>query len=215
MTRLDAKYESFITMLLGVSGKARPQDLQGISTADAVDLLRQYAGVHAEASLGFEGDVLVAGIGAAQPVPAMPFAAPAAPVAAAPTVPDTLPDFSFGPEPVGVDYSSQPSGFDAVPTPEQYAGQFMPGESVPGLGMTAPTRRKGIPAYLWVLLAVAAVIAALGIAYVTGVLDPVIDDIFGVDGGAAPASSSRSTLTTGTVETSGSAVVTGSVDTTK
>lgn len=212
MTRLDAKYESFITMLLSVSGKARPQDLQGISAAEAVDLLRQYAGVHAESSLGFEGDVLVAGVSAAQPAPA-PVAV--VPVAAAPVATDALPDYSFGPEPVGFDYSAQAAGFDAIPTPEQYAGQFMPGESVPGLGTPVPSKRKGLPVYLWVLLVVAAVIAALGIAYITGVLDPVIDDVLGVEGDAVPAASARSTRTTGTAETSGSAVATGSVDTTK
>lgn len=212
MTRLDAKYESFITMLLGVSGKARPTDLQGISTADAVDLLRQYAGVHAESSLGFEGDVLVVGVGASV---APQVAVPAAPVASAPAVADALPDYSFGPEPVGFDYTAQPSGFEATPTPEQYANQFMPGDSVPGLGTPASARRKGLPAYLWVLLVVAAIVAALGIAFITGVLDPVIDSVLGVESDAVPASSTRSVRTTGTVEASGSVTASGSVETTK
>ncbi len=89
MADLDARTDSFITLLLDVSGRARPRDLQGSSLAEASEMLHRYLAAHPERGLAFDGDALVPAA-AAQPA-----AAVAAPVPSA--ADDGM--FEFGPAP--------------------------------------------------------------------------------------------------------------------
>lgn len=57
MSANKASTESFITLLLEVSGKARPSDIQGVSSEDASAALQAYASTHS-GEVRFEGDVL-------------------------------------------------------------------------------------------------------------------------------------------------------------
>jgi hypothetical protein len=79
---LDARTESFIAMLLGVSGRARPQDLQGIAPSDAAEVLRKYAEANAAMGVLFDGQALTISARPAPtpvptPVPEVPLAPPA------------------------------------------------------------------------------------------------------------------------------------------
>lgn len=58
VAKLDSRNDSFIALLLDVSGKARPEDMAGMSLEDAAALLQAFAGAHPELGLGFDGRVL-------------------------------------------------------------------------------------------------------------------------------------------------------------
>lgn len=59
MAAFNARTESFVTLLLNVSGRARPSDIQGVSPAEAVEVLQAYAAAHAAEGVRFDGDALV------------------------------------------------------------------------------------------------------------------------------------------------------------
>lgn len=59
MAKLTASRDSFIAMLLEVSGRARPRDLQGVSLDESAELLRAYVEAHPELPLSFADDELV------------------------------------------------------------------------------------------------------------------------------------------------------------
>lgn len=71
VTAFNARTESFVTLLLDVSGRARPSDIQGVSPAEAVEVLQAYAAAHAAEGVRFDGDELVI---APTPVSAAPVA---------------------------------------------------------------------------------------------------------------------------------------------
>ncbi len=77
MSALNPRVESFVSLLLEVSGRARPSDIQGVSAGEADGLLREYAAKYNDGRLRFEGDTLVQSA----------TAAPAAPSAVAETAP--------------------------------------------------------------------------------------------------------------------------------
>lgn len=72
MADLNSRVESFITLLLDVSGRARPSDLEAHAPAGAEELLRQYADAHPEHSLAFEGDTLIIGVPTSAPTEHLP-----------------------------------------------------------------------------------------------------------------------------------------------
>lgn len=72
MAQLNNRIDTFVTLLLDVSGRARPTDLQGVQPDEAAELLRQYAAARPASGLRFEGDTLIAApLGAVNP-PAAP-----------------------------------------------------------------------------------------------------------------------------------------------
>lgn len=86
MAKATSRNESFITLLLEVSGRARPDDLTGIPVGERAAALQEYLAANgAEMGLRMDGDTLVQGgpvavAPAPAPVPA-PAPAPAAPPA--------------------------------------------------------------------------------------------------------------------------------------
>lgn len=88
MADLNARNDSFISLLIDVSGRARPGDLPGMSPEEANDLLVRYQQAHPEKQLQFQGDTLVVGaVAAAAPVASAP--------AAAQTEPASTPEFGL------------------------------------------------------------------------------------------------------------------------
>jgi hypothetical protein len=81
VAQLSPRTESFISLLLTVTGRARVADLQGVSPADAAELLQAYAAGHPQERLSFDGQSLAYGVsGAASPQSVAPAQPPAAPV---------------------------------------------------------------------------------------------------------------------------------------
>lgn len=229
MAQLNSKYESFISMLLGVSGRARPGDIQGVAEDEAIEILRAYAAKYSENALGFEGDVLVIGVApAAAPAPAVPpvtdapiqpavdpFVAPPAVEPVAQAV-EPVADFSFGPDPSSFEFGPAldanaftipaETGFDDI------APSFEP-ES--GEGPAPSRKRSGLPLYLWILLAIVLLVAAAGIAFITGVLDPVVERFFPPVETSSPKPKTKSNAGPGGSKTAtGSATASGSAETT-
>lgn len=58
MSGLNSRMDGFITLLLDMSGRARPSDIQGVAPAEAAELLAAYAHAHPERNLTFSGDTL-------------------------------------------------------------------------------------------------------------------------------------------------------------
>lgn len=143
MTAFNARNESFVTLLLNVSGRARPSDIQGVSPDEALEVLQAYATAHAAEGVRFDGDALV--------MAAMPVSVSAAPAdvafesagspeasfiepqaAAAPTA-EQLPSWMFegeAPVPAAPEAASV-----AASIPEHESGLF---ESFPAPQPTAP-----------------------------------------------------------------------------
>lgn len=111
MAAFNARTESFVTLLLNVSGRARPSDIQGVSPAEAVEVLQAYASAHAAEGVRFDGDALVV-------------APPQAPVA---EVPAAAVFESSGV--YGVPASEPQPG--AAPAPEQLPSWMFEGEVPP------------------------------------------------------------------------------------
>lgn len=110
---LNARSDSFISLLLDVAGKARPSDIAGMSADEATALLQAYAAAHPERGLTFDGSQL----------------APAAVPAAAPTAAAAAPA-PVAPEPYPAAAPSTPAGWESpVTTPDPYA---MPATPVTG-----------------------------------------------------------------------------------
>jgi len=87
---------NFVSIVLSVTGRVRPDDLQSIPEIERASLLHAYADAYgATRPLHFEGDILVAGPG--DPLPAPPVADPYAgvDVPAAPATPEALPDADY------------------------------------------------------------------------------------------------------------------------
>lgn len=133
MAELNARNDSFISLLLNVSGKARVVDLQGMTPDDARALLATYRDVHGDLPLALEGDTL--SFGSASSAPAAPAAA-AVPAAPAPEA------FSPAPAPVEPFAPPQPAPAAAVPgadfafsVPDPAAAAYTPsapaGEQLP------------------------------------------------------------------------------------
>lgn len=123
MAELNASTDSFIGLLLDVSGRARPADLQTMPAAEAADLLRAYAGRHPERVLSFDGDSLIAG--------AAPSASPA--VVSAPSAPAPA-SFEFGPD----DSAESPFGAPSAPAPIGVAAPDATGLPVAESAVQAP-----------------------------------------------------------------------------
>lgn len=135
MAQLSPRTESFISLLLNVTGRARTADLQGVSPAEAAEILQGYAAAHPEVPLAFDGQSLSYGAGTAAPaphaVPTAPTQAPptatdqtafATPVSSAPTTPAPIPD-SFG-------AVEAPQSFPPAAAPQALDPAF-PGSAVP------------------------------------------------------------------------------------
>ena len=99
MADLNRRVETFITMLLDVSGRARPADLEAHDRIGAEELLHQYAEAHPERYLAFDGGALV--------------------VSAAPEpVPEPVFEPIVEPEPIPEEVPAEPFVFDAAAIPE-------------------------------------------------------------------------------------------------
>lgn len=72
MAELTKPIESFISLLLDVSGRARPIDLEAHVPVGAEEVLRAYAEAHPEMHLDFDGETLVLKPPAAAPEPEAP-----------------------------------------------------------------------------------------------------------------------------------------------
>lgn len=59
VAQLNARTDSFIALLLDVSGRARTGDLSGFAPDEAGTMLQMYADAHPELGLVFDGDALV------------------------------------------------------------------------------------------------------------------------------------------------------------
>ncbi len=59
MTALNARTESFVTLILEVSGRVRPSDIQGVSPSEAAELLQAYVSGRPGQGLVFDGDAVV------------------------------------------------------------------------------------------------------------------------------------------------------------
>lgn len=59
MPELNSRVDSFITLLLDVTGRARPEDLDAHTPSGADELLRMYAQAHGDRPLSFDGDSLL------------------------------------------------------------------------------------------------------------------------------------------------------------
>lgn len=171
MSNLNPRTDNFIGLLLEVSGRARPSDIQGIDPALAPEILREYAAAHPEARLGFEGESLVVGATGAAPVPA-PVAAPTPAVAPAPVAaPAPESSFEFGPAdpfpavpqvvPGQAAVPGQippPPGADAVaPLPVQ--SDFVDLPPLEGIGDASEMKKKGLSPV--VIIAVAVLVIAI------------------------------------------------------
>lgn len=171
MADLDARTDSFITLLLDVSGRARPSDLQGFSPAEASEMLHRYLVTHPERGLAFDGDTL------------MPAAtAQAAAAVAAPVPPAAADDgmFEFGPAPTPAAPVTVSAPADVTPlAPETgtlvppaavgvpVADAAQPAAPIPGPPPAAPSdfvelpplegaaeasqQRQPVPIYWWLL----------------------------------------------------------------
>lgn len=62
MSDNTARTESFIMLLLQVTGKARPSDLVGMSAEEAASHLSSFAAAHPEMGVRMDGDTLVEGV---------------------------------------------------------------------------------------------------------------------------------------------------------
>lgn len=132
VAELNARNDSFISMLLEVSGRARPSDLHSVRPEDAQALLAAYRSAHPEMQLGFEGDTLVYGaaatpvaaseapVSAPQPFAAAPAARADEPPAVAPAPPVTPPA-----EPAAVAPPAEPAAAPPeAPAPETQMWDF-------------------------------------------------------------------------------------------
>jgi hypothetical protein len=122
VTALKASIESFITLLLEVSGRARPSDIQGVSPEEATAALQEYAAAR-PGGVRFEGDVLLI----AQQGSSIPEADP---YASAPVVEPLSDPYSVAPEsdpysvaPESDPYSVAPESdpYSVAPGPDPYA----------------------------------------------------------------------------------------------
>lgn len=123
MAELNSRVDSFITLLLDVTGRARPEDLDAHTPSGADELLQSYAQAHGDRSLSFDGDALIAvAAPATADVQGEPEPAPFDEVVTA-TEPESfvldaaaIPEVSVASVPV--DESSIPSVFDPGALPE-------------------------------------------------------------------------------------------------
>lgn len=131
MAELNARNDSFISMLMQVSGRARPRDIHGMSEVEALELLRAYMAAHPEQPLAMADDVLVY---APTPVPAAPEVPPAVPVETPVPMPEPepvtpspapveLPVPEFAPQPPAPEFPAAP-----VPEPVPFAPEPLPVE---------------------------------------------------------------------------------------
>lgn len=150
MAAFNARSESFVTLLLNVSGRARPSDIQGVSPAEAVEVLQAYAAAHAAEGVRFDGDALVI-----TPMPTSAIESPAGsafesaaaygetaiepPLAAAPS-PEQLPSWMFeGEAPAPVAREVAPVTM-SIPDHESALFEGMPAASS---GVTAQVEDDG------------------------------------------------------------------------
>lgn len=142
MAELTKPIESFITLLLEVSGRARPIDLEAHVPVGAEEVLRAYVELHPELDLAFEEETLVLRPPAPAPEPQAPspWLVPEpepAPPAAGPFTPEPAPevpevDLSSIPLVDTVPSASIPPFTPAPPSPEVSAPQAgAPGTSEP------------------------------------------------------------------------------------
>jgi len=129
---------NFVALVLSVTGRVRPDDLQAVPSTERVSLLHAYADTYgASTPLHFEADTLVAGAGDPLPAPPTPVAPPTAP-AFVPAQGATHPD------PSAATAATAVSASPAVPDPfadSAYtsataahaadAGAFFPGSPMP------------------------------------------------------------------------------------
>ena len=140
MSALNPRVESFVSLLLEVSGRARPSDIQGVPAGEADGLLREYAAKYNDGRLRFEGDTLVQAASATAPAApsALTETAPAVdafasvpgaaipeviPAGGMPQVPDQeLPAWMI---------EGTPQGMPAAGIPSHEAGMFETGAEAP------------------------------------------------------------------------------------
>lgn len=99
MADLDARTDSFISMVLSVNSRVRTSDLSAVPEPDRAALLQAYAQAHSGSQqLHFDGELLTAGVpappaayGAPMPMPDAIAAANASPAADQPVAPDAAP----------------------------------------------------------------------------------------------------------------------------
>jgi len=179
VAKLNARTDNFISLLLQVSGKARPSDIQGVDPETALASLMEYAVAHPEQGVFFDGEALVIG---AAPSPVVAPAPSPEPVEAAES-------FEFGPaDPfptvpqVTMDQDADAIGFTpAVPAPAPVvepglplpAGslntadfvELPPLEGVSDASTSKPKKKS--PILLIVLLVVlVAVVAVVALGYI-------------------------------------------------
>lgn len=127
MPELNSRVESFITLLLNVTGRARPADLEAHSVVGAEELLSAYAAAHPEMGVVFDGGGLAV-------------AAQAAPEPAAPPEPAIEPVTVPAPEPVA---APQPGPFDEHIAPA--SAPFVDPASIPEVNVAAPVAPLPVP----------------------------------------------------------------------
>lgn len=186
MSNLNTKTDNFISMLLSVSGRARPIDIQGMDSVQAAELLREYAAAHPEARLGFEGESLVpGGTAAAPPAPAPVAPAPVAPAPTAAVAPEA--SFEFGPAdpfpsvPQVVPQATDVAGIPPVGADAPVASDFVDLPPLDGVGDAADMKKKRGPSP--VIIIAGAVLVLVVIAVVVAVVLGVIQLPFLPNGG--------------------------------
>lgn len=127
MADLNARTDTFVELVLNVSGRARVSDLADMMPPDAaLALLQAYKAAHPELPLFFDGDALVYGVPASEAV--QPLAAPVPyGVPAAVDVPPAAPAPPVAPAAVvgAADFAAE------VPAPVDSASASVPAEELP------------------------------------------------------------------------------------
>lgn len=139
MANLDPRTDSFISLLLDVSGRARPGDMNNMPVDDAAALLQAYAAAHPEKGLAYDGQTLAYGAPVATPEP-VPVAEEPAVIPAVEVAPAPVPDVSQPAPALGVPEadSELPAWmFEEAPAPEPVSQPTM--EVLPSAGVEVGT----------------------------------------------------------------------------
>jgi hypothetical protein len=144
MAGLDARSDSYIELLLDLSGRARVSDLSAMGPEQAASLLQAYASAHPEKGIAFDGDVLAPAPAAQPPVEAAP--APEPPPAATETAPWAV-DLSAPTAPDPYATPAAPDYGPASPTPDTYAQPSAPEapQIMPEAPQVMPEAPYGMP----------------------------------------------------------------------
>lgn len=176
MSNLNARMDNFIGMLLDVSGRARPSDLQGVDLNEAANLLREYAAAHPEARVGFDGEALVVGASGSAPAPAPVPDVAAAAIPAAAVAAASPESFEFGPadpfpsvpQVVAGGTATGPDTSGQTPVPSD----FMELPPLEGIGDASEITKKGPSAVIIIAVAILVVaIIAVAAAAVLGYIE--------------------------------------------